>query len=383
MNAAGAPLVLLAAGGTGGHLFPAEALAAALASRGVVVDLATDARGGRYGGKFPARQVHVIPSETVRGRNPLALARTGAILGFGVLRAYLLLGRLKPAAVVGFGGYPTVPPMLAATLRKIPTLIHEQNAVMGRANRLLAPRVNVIATSFAGVLDADARLAVKATRTGNPLRPAVQAAAAAPFAAPEEGGLLRLLVFGGSQGAKIMSDVVPAAIERLDLTLRARLLLAQQAREEDLRRVRDVYEKLKIAAEVAPFFADLPARIAAAHLVVSRSGAGTVAELAGIGRPSILVPLPHALDQDQFANAGVLEQAGGALRLRQDEFTPERLAAEITRLASAPQQLAAMAAAARAQGALNAAERLADLVTHTAGLLPNGIATERAPRANP
>jgi UDP-N-acetylglucosamine--N-acetylmuramyl-(pentapeptide) pyrophosphoryl-undecaprenol N-acetylglucosamine transferase len=383
MNAAGAPLVLLAAGGTGGHLFPAEALAAALASRGVIVDLATDARGGRYGGKFPARQVHVIPSETVRGRNPLAFARTGAILGFGVLRAYLLLGRLKPAAVVGFGGYPTVPPMLAATLRKIPTLIHEQNAVMGRANRLLAPRVSVIATSFAGVLDADARLAAKARRTGNPLRPAVQAAAAAPFAAPEEGGLLRLLVFGGSQGAKIMSDVVPAAIERLDLTLRARLLLAQQAREEDLRRVRDVYEKLKIAAEVAPFFADLPARIAAAHLVVSRSGAGTVAELAGIGRPSILVPLPHALDQDQFANAGVLEQAGGALRLRQDEFTPERLAAEITRLAGAPQQLAAMAAAARAQGALDAAERLADLVTYTAGLLPNGIAAERAPRANP
>jgi UDP-N-acetylglucosamine--N-acetylmuramyl-(pentapeptide) pyrophosphoryl-undecaprenol N-acetylglucosamine transferase len=365
MNAAGAPLVLLAAGGTGGHLFPAEALAAALAGRGVVVDLATDARGGRYGGKFPARQVHVIPSETVRGRNPLALARTGAILGFGVLRAYLLLGRLKPAAVVGFGGYPTVPPMLAATLRKIPTLIHEQNAVMGRANRLLAPRVSAIATSFAGLLDADAKLAAKATPTGNPLRPAVLAAAAEPFIAPVADGLLRLLVFGGSQGAKIMSDIVPAAIEKLDLAVRARLLLAQQAREEDLRRVRDTYDRLKIAAEVAPFFSDLPARIAAAHLVVSRSGAGTVAELAAIGRPSILVPLPHALDQDQFANAGMLEKTGGALRLRQDEFMPERLAAEISALASAPQKLVAMAAAARSQGILDAADRLADLVLRT------------------
>jgi UDP-N-acetylglucosamine--N-acetylmuramyl-(pentapeptide) pyrophosphoryl-undecaprenol N-acetylglucosamine transferase len=365
MAESGAPLVLLAAGGTGGHLFPAEALAEALARRGIAVELATDARGGRYGGKFPARQIHVVPSETVRGRNPLLLARTAAVLGFGMLRAHVLLSRLKPAIVVGFGGYPTVPPVLAATLRKIPTLIHEQNAVMGRANRLLAPRVSAIATSFSGVLDADAKLAAKATFTGNPLRPAVLAAAAEPFAAPVADGLLRLLVFGGSQGAKIMSDIVPPAIEKLDLALRARLLLAQQAREEDLPRVRDTYGRLKIAAEVAPFFGDLPARIAAAHLVVSRSGAGTVAELAAIGRPSILVPLPHALDQDQFANAGVLEKSGGALRLRQDDFTPERLAAEISALASAPQKLVAMAAAARSQGVLDAADRLADLVLRT------------------
>jgi UDP-N-acetylglucosamine--N-acetylmuramyl-(pentapeptide) pyrophosphoryl-undecaprenol N-acetylglucosamine transferase len=365
MAESGAPLVLLAAGGTGGHLFPAEALAEALARRGVAVDLATDVRGGRYGGKFPARQVHVVPSATVRGRNPLSLARTAAILGYGMLRAHILLGRLKPAIVVGFGGYPTVPPVLAASLRKIPTLIHEQNAVMGRANRLLAPCVSLIATSFPGVLDADAKLAAKATPTGNPLRPAVLAAAVEPFVAPVEDGLLRLLIFGGSQGAKIMSDIVPPAIEKLDLAVRARLLLAQQAREEDLRRVRDTYDRLKIAAEVAPFFADLPARIAAAHFVVSRSGAGTVAELAAIGRPAILVPLPHALDQDQFANAGVLEKAGGALRLRQDEFTPERLAAEISALASAPQKLVAMAAAARSQGVLDAADRLADLVLRT------------------
>jgi UDP-N-acetylglucosamine--N-acetylmuramyl-(pentapeptide) pyrophosphoryl-undecaprenol N-acetylglucosamine transferase len=258
-----------------------------------------------------------------------------------------------------------VPPLLAGSLRRIPTLIHEQNAVIGRANKLLAPRVTAIALSFAGVLDPEPKLAGKATRTGNPLRPAVIAAAASPFAAPERDGLLRLLVFGGSQGAKIMADVVPPAIEALDMALRTRLLLAQQAREEDLKRVRGTYERLSIAAEVAPFFPDLPARIAAAHLVVSRSGAGTVAELAGVGRPSILVPLPGALDQDQFANAGVLAAAGGALRLPQDEFTPERLAAEIARLASAPEKLVAMAAAARSQGALDAAERLADLVQAT------------------
>jgi len=356
------PVVLLAAGGTGGHLFPAEALAQALARRGIAVDLATDARGGRYGGKFPARQVHIIPSETVRGRNPIALARTGVMLGFGFAKALRVLGRVRPAAVVGFGGYPTLPPLMAASLRKIPTLIHEQNAVMGRANKLLAARVSAIATSFAAVLDAEPRLAAKATRVGNPVRPAVVAAAASTFAAPEPAGLLRLLVFGGSQGAKIMSDIVPLAIERLDMALRARLLLAQQAREEDLARVRAGYAKLSVAAEVAPFFADLPDRIAAAHLVVSRSGAGTVAELAAIGRPSILVPLPGALDQDQFANAGVLATAGGALRLPQTEFTPERLSAEIARLASAPEKLVAMAQAARRQGVLDAAERLADLV---------------------
>jgi UDP-N-acetylglucosamine--N-acetylmuramyl-(pentapeptide) pyrophosphoryl-undecaprenol N-acetylglucosamine transferase len=359
------PVVLLAAGGTGGHLFPAEALALALASRGVIVDLATDPRGGRYGGTFPARQMHIVPSETVRARNPVSLARTALTLGSGFLKVYRLLGTLKPAIVVGFGGYPTFPPLIAASLRGIPTLIHEQNAVMGRANRMLAKRVTAIGTSFAGVLDAQPKLAAKATRTGNPIRPAVLVAAGQPFDAPLEGGLVRLLVFGGSQGAKVMSDVVPAAIGLLDDALRARLFIAQQARDEDLQRVRKTYEDLRIAAEVATFFADLPARIAAAHLVVSRSGAGTVAELAAIGRPSMLVPLPGALDQDQFANAAILSLAGGAIRLRQDDFTPQRVAAEITALASDPQKLVAMAAAARSQGAIDAAERLADLVMTT------------------
>lgn len=367
MGEGGPPLILLAAGGTGGHLFPAEALAEALAHRGAVVGLATDHRAERYGRKFPARQIHMISSETVRGRDPVSLARTAAKLGLGSVQAWRLLGRVRPAAVVGFGGYPTVPPVLAATLRGIPTIIHEQNAVMGRANRLLAKRVAAIATSFSGVLDREPQLAAKATVTGNPVRPLVLAAAATPYASPDMNGPLRLVAFGGSQGARIMSDIVPAAIERLEPHLQMRLAVVQQAREEDVARVREIYARVKVAAEVAPFFTDLPARIAAGHLVVSRSGASTVAELAAIGRPAILVPLPHALDQDQAANAAVLERAGGALCLRQSDFTPDRLAAEISALATDPQKLVAMAAAARSQGAPDAAERLADLVMKVAG----------------
>jgi UDP-N-acetylglucosamine--N-acetylmuramyl-(pentapeptide) pyrophosphoryl-undecaprenol N-acetylglucosamine transferase len=365
MQGGAAPLVLLAAGGTGGHLFPAEALAEALGRRGLAVDLATDERAERYGKRFPARQIHVITSETLRARNVVALARTGAIMSVALLRAYILLGRIKPAVVVGFGGYPTLPPVLAATLRRVPTVIHEQNAVMGRANKLLAHRVSAIALSFPGVLADAPALAAKAAHTGNPVRPAVVAAAAMPYPALATDGLFRLLVFGGSQGARIMSEVVPAAIERLDPALRMRLLVAQQARGEDLAQVRESYGRLGISAEVAPFFPDLPARIAAAHLVVSRSGASTVAELAVIGRSSILVPLPHALDQDQRANAAILEAAGGAIALPQDDFTPVRLAAEIAALAAAPDRLAAMALAAKSAGAIDAAERLADLVRDT------------------
>jgi UDP-N-acetylglucosamine--N-acetylmuramyl-(pentapeptide) pyrophosphoryl-undecaprenol N-acetylglucosamine transferase len=365
---AAVPLVVVAAGGTGGHLFPAEALAAALARRGVTVDLATDERAALYGKDFPARQTHLIPSATVRGRDPLSLARTGLRLASGTWRAYSLFGRLKPAAVIGFGGYPTVPPLLAATWRKIPALIHEQNGVMGRANRFLAPRVTAIATSFPGVLEREPALAAKATHTGNPVRPAVVEAAKVAYAPPARPGPLRLLVFGGSQGARIMADIVPPAIELLPVALRANLVITQQARAEDLERVRGTFARLGAQADVAPFFADLPARIAASHLVVSRSGASTVAELAAIGRPAILVPLPHALDQDQLANASVLERAGGAIRIDQSGFTPDRLASEIARIAVEPDMLATMAERARAAGALDAADRLAALVLRVAGL---------------
>jgi UDP-N-acetylglucosamine--N-acetylmuramyl-(pentapeptide) pyrophosphoryl-undecaprenol N-acetylglucosamine transferase len=363
------PLVLLAAGGTGGHLFPAQALAEALKRREVEVDLATDERATRYGQDFPARQTHLIPSATIRGRDPVSLLKTAGTLGAGAMKALLLLRRIRPTAVVGFGGYPTLPPLLAATLRRIPTVIHDANAVMGRANRMLAPRVTAIATSFPN-MTLDAALAAKATFTGNPIRPMVLGAAAQPYAPPTPGGPFRLLITGGSQGARVMADIVPSAIERLEPEVRARLAVVQQARGEDETRVRGAYARLRVSADVAPFFADLPARIATSHLIVSRSGASTVAELAAIGRPSILVPLPHALDQDQLANANVLANAGGAIVLKQDEFTPEHLAREITDLAAEPGRLSAMAAGAKSAGVLDAADRLADLVLRVANVIP-------------
>ena len=363
-----APLILLAAGGTGGHLFPAEALGVELIRRGLRVRLATDSRALRYSGLFSRDTIDVVPSATVRGRTPWSLATTGAMIAAGTAVSLNLMRRLKPSAVVGFGGYPTVPPLLAAQLAGVPGIIHEANAVLGRANRFLSGRVSAIATSLPGVLDRDPALAAKTTTVGTPMRPAILAAAAIKFVSPEPAGPLRLLVIGGSQGARVMADIVPSAVERLEPSLWNRLMLTQQVREEDMARVRAVYDRLKINAELAPFFGDLPARLASHHLVVSRSGAGTVAELAAIGRPSILVPLPGSIDQDQFANAGVLAQAGGALRIPQTEFTPDRLAAEISALAAEPGQLAAMAASARSVGRLDAAPRLADLVMKVAGI---------------
>jgi UDP-N-acetylglucosamine--N-acetylmuramyl-(pentapeptide) pyrophosphoryl-undecaprenol N-acetylglucosamine transferase len=363
-----APLILLAAGGTGGHLFPAEALGVELMKRGFRVRLATDARALRYSGLFSRDTIDVVPSETLRGRNPISLARTGFTLAAGMAIAVYLLRKLRPAAVVGFGGYPTLPPLMAARLLGIPGIIHDANAVLGRANRFLSSRVSAIATSLPGVLDRDPQLASKTTTVGTPMRPAILAASAVKYASPEPSGPFRLLVTGGSQGARVMADIVPPAIEKLEPSLWGRLSLTQQVREEDMTRVRAVYDRLKIKAELAPFFTDLPARLAANHLVVSRSGAGTVAELAAIGRPSILVPLPGAIDQDQFANAGVLSEAGGALRIVQSEFTPDRLAAEISALAADPAKLAGMAKAARNAGRLDATERLADLVVKVAGI---------------
>jgi UDP-N-acetylglucosamine--N-acetylmuramyl-(pentapeptide) pyrophosphoryl-undecaprenol N-acetylglucosamine transferase len=362
--------VLVAAGGTGGHLFPAEALAAALAKRDIAVALVTDSRAARHAGGFDPGAVYVIPSATIRGRNPFSLARTGSVLGYGLLKAWFTLPRIRPAVVIGFGGYPTIPPLLAATVQGIPSIIHEQNAVMGRANRMLAPRVRAIATGFPGILNREPALAAKATRTGNPVRPAVIAAADTPYPPLGEADPLHLLVFGGSQGARVMSDIVPKAVALLDPQLQKHLRVVQQAREEDLGRVRDAYAQIQVQAEVAAFFNDLPARMAASHLVVSRSGASTVAELAAIGRPGILVPLPNALDQDQRANAGVLMEAGGAIRLDQSDFTPARLASTIGALAAEPAQLAAMAKAARSMGSIDAADRLADLVLRVAGVVP-------------
>ena len=366
MSRAEKPLVVLAAGGTGGHLFPAEALAGVLAARGIEVDLATDARAARYAGDFPARRLHVLPAETVRGRSPVALAKTALTLGAGLFRGYRLMRALKPAAVVGFGGYPTVPPVSAAGLAGVPTLIHEANAVLGRANALLAPRVTAIATGYPDIFKDKPDFAAKAHHTGNPVRPAVIEAAAIPFDPPAPGGRLELLVFGGSQGARVMSEIVPPGVEALDPSLRARLHIVQQARPEDIEDVRTTYARLGVSAELAPFFADLPARMARAHLVIARSGAMTVAELGVIGRPSILVPLPGAIDQDQLANATALASGGGAVLMPQSHFTPERFAELVARYADNPRQLAAMAEGARHMGRADAAERLADLVIRIA-----------------
>ena len=288
------------------------------------------------------------------------------MLALGTAKAWSLIGRIRPAVVVGFGGYPTVPPLLAASWRGVPTVLHEQNGVMGRANRLLAPRVTKIATGFPTLARLDPQLKAKTVFTGNPVRPQVVAAAATPYAAPADGGSLNLLVFGGSQGARVMAEIVPPAIERLEAALRARVTVAQQARAEDLDGVKATYARLGVVANCAPFFPDLPARMAAAHLVISRSGASTVAELSAIGRPAILVPLPHALDQDQKANAAVLAQAGSAIMIEQGDFTPQRLAAEIATLAADPLRLVHMAQGAKAVGTIDAAERLAEVVLNVA-----------------
>jgi len=363
------PLVLIAAGGTGGHLFPAEALSHALARRGLAIELATDARVEGFAKAFPARATHSLPAATPSGKGLVGKSAAALTLGLGTLKALALVRRLSPAAVIGFGGYPTVPPLLAAAMLKVPSLLHEQNAVLGRANRFLARRVDVIATGFPTLGSGDTALGAKMLQVGNPVRPSVIDAAKAPFDPPREGDELRLLVFGGSQGARIMSDIVPLAVSRLRAPERARLRIVQQAREEDVQRVRSAYREAGVTAEIAPFFRDLPVHMAGSQLVISRAGASTVAEISVIGRPSILVPLPGSLDQDQAANARSLSSVGAAIMLPQPQFLPDGLASMLAELLSAPWRLADMAALARKAGIPDAAERLAELVHRTARLI--------------
>lgn len=360
---AGRP-ILVAAGGTGGHLFPAQALSAELQARGMIVDLVTDERALRYGGAFPARAMHTIAAATPTGGSVLAKAMAALTLARGTLSALFLIRRLKPLCVVGFGGYPTVPPVLAASLLKVPAILHDQNAVMGRANRFLAGRVQVIATGFPDIGGIGAALAARCRHTGNPVRPSVIEAAKIAFPGTAD-GKLHLLVTGGSQGARVMSDVVPAAIAMLSPEERSRIVLVQQARGEDEARVKAAYDQIGFAADVQPFFSDLPQRIAQAHLVIARSGASTVSELAVIGRPAILVPFPFALDQDQAANAAQLERSGAARVIRQSAFTPGWLAGELRNALADPASLARRAQAARAAGIPDAAARLADLISQT------------------
>ena len=351
------PLILLAAGGTGGHLFPAEALAIELVNRGCRAALVTDERiaSGDWAKRFPG-EVYTLTAGTVTGTGLVAKAMGVLRLAKGTLEARALIARLKPGVVVGFGGYPTVPPVLAASMKGIPTILHEANAVMGRANRFLAKRATLIATGFPVP---HPEWPEKTVFSGNPVRRPVLLAAQSEYHAPERDGVLNLLVFGGSLGARVMSEVVPAAMQRISPELRARLAIVQQAREEDVNRVSRMYDALRVKHEIAPFFSDLPHRIAHAHLVIARAGAMTVTELSVIGRPAILVPLPGSLDQDQATNAAVIVAAGGALAVPQSAFTPVSLAEILERKMSNPGRLAEMAAKARSIGIADAASRLA------------------------
>jgi UDP-N-acetylglucosamine--N-acetylmuramyl-(pentapeptide) pyrophosphoryl-undecaprenol N-acetylglucosamine transferase len=359
--------ILLAAGGTGGHLFPATALAQELTRRGFVVELATDERAEQYGTDFPARAVYRVPSATFSGRSPGAVMKTLSTLGKGYFRARRLLEMVQPHVVVGFGGYPTLPPLLAARSLAIPTVLHEQNAVMGRANRLLSRFADAIALSFDTTKHLRSSAEKRAVVTGNPVRDAVVSCRDQAYAAPESAGRLLLLVFGGSQGARFFSEMIPQALAQLPSPLRWRLTVVQQARPEDVAEVRDAFREAEVTAHVAPFFQDLPERIAGSHLVISRAGASTVAEVTAIGRPAILVPLPHAIDNDQLENARRLEDNGGGWCLHQSGITPESLAVRLDQLLSNPDVLAKAADNSRAMGNVYAVNRLADLVADLAG----------------
>ena len=364
--------IVVAAGGTGGHLFPAFSLAEELQRRGYAVELMTDMRGDRYGSGFPARAVHKVPSATLKGRSPLALAKTGATLARGIRRAYALLSRIKPAVVIGFGGYSTFPPLMAARLRKIPTALHEQNAVMGRANRMLARRATAIAASFEGTQALEPAIRAKLTVTGNPVRQTVIDWSRQPYLPPDGTSPIRLLVFGGSQGARYFSESVPPALALLPADLRHRLSVVQQCREEDLGAVKEAYTKAQIAASLAAFFPNLPEIMASSHLVIARAGASSVAELAVMGRPSVLVPLPHALDNDQLQNATRLAESGGCWCIEQKALTPERLAQVLEQMFREPALLSAAAEAARRIGRPDAVQQLADLVDRLASKNPAG-----------
>ncbi|MBV8613616.1 MAG: undecaprenyldiphospho-muramoylpentapeptide beta-N-acetylglucosaminyltransferase [Acetobacteraceae bacterium] len=348
---------VLAAGGTGGHLFPAEALARQLAQTGAAVHLATDRRADTFAADAPGITTSRIQAGRI-GADPLSAVVGIGQMALGILQARRMLRRLDPEAVVGFGGYPSIPTLLAATQLGFPTMIHEQNAVLGRANRFLAPHADALALSFAET--ARVPSGARTVLTGNPVRPAV--ASIAPYAAPDEGGALCLLVLGGSLGARVFSDVVPDAVAALPEALRARLYVVQQCRAEDLERVGAAYARTGVPAKLAAFFPDVAARLADAHMVIARAGASTVAELAVAGRPAILVPLPGAIDDHQSANARALVDAGAAAMIAQSALAAPVLAASLAALLDTPDRLGAMAAAARGQARPDAAQRLADLI---------------------
>jgi UDP-N-acetylglucosamine--N-acetylmuramyl-(pentapeptide) pyrophosphoryl-undecaprenol N-acetylglucosamine transferase len=353
--------IVLVAGGTGGHVFPAEALAGELGRRGLALALFTDQRGREWSGALGSIDTHAIPAGRVDSGPLVRRLRGAADIAVGGIKARRLLKTLRPGLVIGFGGYPSVAPMLAATSLNIPTMIHEQNALLGRANRLLAPRVTAIATSLPEVARLRAEDTRKVVFTGNPVRASIGALRVDDYAAPVADGPVRLLVTGGSQGASVFSQVVPAAAGLLDKALRARLHVTQQCRPEDLDEARAAYDALGIDAELAPFIANLAEHLGTSHLVISRAGASTVAELTTAGRPALLVPYPHAADDHQTANALAVAAGGGAKVIPEGAFTAEALAEDLTKLAGSPDRLAHMAEAARASGHGDAAANLAIL----------------------
>ncbi len=358
-------LVVVAAGGTGGHLFPAEALARALAERGWRVVLATDARGAAFAEGFPAEERLALDAATFRFGDPVGMSRGAARIALGVAKARRAFRRLRPAAVVGFGGYPSLPALLAAPAVRAPTVIHEQNAVLGRVNRVMAPRVTAVACAFPTLKRAGRTVMAKLEVVGNPVRPDIRALYDAPFREPLRGPL-RLLVTGGSQGARLLSEATPAAVARLPEDLRFRLHVVQQTRPDSMEDARRIYRNALVEAELSPFFRDMAGRLEKAHLVLGRAGASTVCELATAGRPSILVPLASAMDDHQRFNAKLLEDAGAAVVIPERLLTPDRLAEAILGYAEVEGALARAAAAARDVARPDAAERLADVVERVA-----------------
>jgi UDP-N-acetylglucosamine--N-acetylmuramyl-(pentapeptide) pyrophosphoryl-undecaprenol N-acetylglucosamine transferase len=376
------PVYVLAAGGTGGHLFPAEAVARILVESGAAVHLLTDGRADAFAGRVPGVTIDQVRAGRLGG-GPFHAAYGLAEIAVGVVQARRLLRRLKPAAVVGFGGYPSVPTMVAAARLGLPTMIHEQNAVFGRANRLLAPRARRIATGFAATAGLRPGDRARAIHTGNPVRPAIRKIGAAAYSPPAADGPVELLVFGGSQGARFFGEVVPAALAALPTALRERVRVAQQARPEDNVAIGGALLGLGIPADVRTFFDDMPDRLGRALLVICRAGASTIAELAAAGRPALLVPYPFAMDDHQSANAAAFAATGGGWAVAQSELTPTVLEDRLAALLGEPARLAAAAAAARRFARDDAAEHLAGLVQslapgHNGGRTVNGRKLERA-----
>ena len=355
-------LILLATGGTGGHVFPAQALAEALGRRGWQLALITDDRGERYSGVLGALETHRISAAGVSGKGALARVKALVKLGLGYLQARRLIRQLDPAVVVGFGGYPSVPTMLAASSLKRRTVIHEQNAVLGRANRLLAPRMGSIAISFDHVAMLKPADMARAVVTGNPIRPDIAVLATEDYVLPGPTERFRLLCVGGSQGAQIFGEVVPAAVAALTEAQRARLAIALQVKPDQVEPVKTRFASMGVDADIRAFFDDIPSLLRGAHLVIARAGASTTAELAAAGRPSILVPYPHAIDDHQSANAARLCDAGGGWMIPQPDLSVAVLARRLGQLMDATGQLARVAVAARRVGIPQAGRNLADLV---------------------